>query len=268
MEETEEQPDQWSELRRTVVASAAAGLVARVVLHPIDTLKSRVQVAKSPELARVVPLLKSPGLYRGFAVAAAGSIPGVTLYFTSFHVFKNSLSNSLVHPAITDFTAGFLAEAVSCAFWVPVDVFKERLQVNPHTQISEISKSLGLRGMYRGYMATLASYGPFSALYFSIVETLKRQQGSATPLGFSQNVLLCGSAGAAAAFLTTPLDLVKLRLQVPNFSYTNFRTGLVHVATHEGLGGLFRGAAPRVVFSALNTAITMGSMEYFRGRLF
>jgi hypothetical protein len=249
------------ELRRTVAASAAAGLVARIFLHPLDTVKSRMQVAKSGELVKVFPLLSAPGLYRGFTVAAAGSIPGVTLYFTSFHVFKNFFGKSTALPtAAGDFSAGFLAEAVSCAFWVPVDVVKERLQVNPSTNFSEIFRAVGVRGMYRGYFATLASYGPFSAVYFALVEALKRKL---LPASLAENVLVCGSAGAFAALVTTPLDLVKLRLQVPNFRYANFRAGLREVAATEGARGLFRGATPRVLFSALNTAITMGAMESF-----
>ena len=33
-----------------------------------------------------------------------------------------------------------------------------------------ISKQEGLRGIYKGYWATLLSFGPFSALYFGLYE--------------------------------------------------------------------------------------------------
>jgi hypothetical protein len=233
-------------------------------LHPIDTIKSRIQVATATP--QILSTLKQPGLYRGFAVAAAGSIPGVTLYFTSFHIFKQSLANSPLPVSAVDFTAGFLAETVSCAFWVPVDVVKERMQVNSSTNFQNIYKSVGFRGLYRGYWATLASYGPFSAVYFSLVEALKRRVPAESE-GLAQSVAMCGTAGAIAAFVTTPLDLVKLRLQVPNFQYRNFTSGLAQVARTEGIRGLFRGAAPRVLFGTLNTAVTMGFMEFFRSSL-
>ncbi len=57
---------------------------------------------------------------------------------------------------------------------------KERLQVQSLGQPYQYKGSIdgfrtilnqeGLRGLYKGYFATLASYGPFSALYFSIYE--------------------------------------------------------------------------------------------------
>lgn len=78
--------------------------------------------------------------------------------------------------------------------FVPVDVVKERLQVqiqfplgtelhnlkNPSVGLPlyngsldaliQICKNEGLRGIYKGYGATLLTYGPFSALYFFLYE--------------------------------------------------------------------------------------------------
>jgi hypothetical protein len=65
-----------------------------------------------------------------------------------------------------------------------VDVIKERLQVTQRTPAAGysnpykgsihafrvISREEGIAGMYKGYGATLLSYGPFSALYFLFYE--------------------------------------------------------------------------------------------------
>lgn len=75
-----------------------------------------------------------------------------------------------------------------------MDVVKERLQVQiqfplgtePHTlknpsaglplyngsldALIQICKNEGLKGIYKGYGATLLTYGPFSALYFFLYE--------------------------------------------------------------------------------------------------
>ena len=63
---------------------------------------------------------------------------------------------------------------------MPVDVVKERLQVQSNRTDSAykgsidafrtIIKQEGLRGLYKGYSATLFSYGPFSATYFLLYE--------------------------------------------------------------------------------------------------
>lgn len=74
----------------------------------------------------------------------------------------------------------------SCIIFVPVDVVKERLQVQrkvsevagkettlyrgSYDAIRTIFKDEGLMGIYRGYGATLFAYGPFSAFYFLFYE--------------------------------------------------------------------------------------------------
>lgn len=84
------------------------------------------------------------------------------------------------------------------------------------------------------------------------------------------------SAGAAASFLTTPLDLVKLRLQVQrgaaaageaqelSFRYRGVWHGLRSIARHEGSRALFRGAGARVLFFAPATAVSMAAYEQLK----
>lgn len=75
--------------------------------------------------------------------------------------------------------------------FVPVDVVKERLQIQKSSGLSPSStlpqyrnswdafrvtlSQEGLRGIYRGYGATLLSFGPFSAIYFTLYEEAKKR---------------------------------------------------------------------------------------------
>lgn len=82
------------------------------------------------------------------------------------------------------------AEALSCVLWVPIDVIKERMQVqvqsstasgaarkvyyrNTVDAVQTIARTERLGGLYKGYVATLLSFGPFSALYFMFYEKTK-----------------------------------------------------------------------------------------------
>ena len=75
------------------------------------------------------------------------------------------------------------AEAVACILFVPVDVIKERRQVQSTLKayeyksdfdaIKQISRTEGVRGLYKAYAATVLSFGPFSALYFMFFEHAK-----------------------------------------------------------------------------------------------
>lgn len=264
----------------TLLGSALAGMLAKIPCHPIDTIKSRVQArpdnlsAGPPRISTVLSsTMRSEGvrgLYRGFGIAFFGSAPATCLYFTSYEAVKKVLLEEgepagdgtsskrrplfASAPALGHFFAGIAAETLSCVLWVPIDVVKERMQVQRRRQemqgsspgiyyrntfdaFRQIMKSEGVVGLYRGYGATIASFGPFSALYFVFYEQAKkwaqqRHLGDAaaattTASGASKadearheqlplhwQILTASFAGSAASLATNPLDLAKLRLQV------------------------------------------------------
>ena len=51
----------------------------------------------------------------------------MSLYFSSYEYAKQHLQ--IKSDAWRFFTAGMIAEAISCIFWLPQDIIKERLQV-------------------------------------------------------------------------------------------------------------------------------------------
>lgn len=319
-----------SQFYATMLGSAAAGVLARIPIHPIDTAKARIQSSASAassgtatsEPIRYRNLLQTllrtsreeglRGLYRGFGITFAGSAPSACLYFTSYELSKEFLPRAFpslagMPSSVVHFVSGMVAETISCVFWVPIDVIKERMQIqrspaslhqptpaqqvyytSANDAIRKILKGEGVRGIYRGYGATLASFGPFSALYFSFYEHLKafaRAQTNAQSDGdlpFLWQVGSASGAGAAASFLTSPLDLVKLRLQVQRgeraaaaanataagvtsaalpFHYRNIVDGLRTVIRTEGYRALFRGAGARMAFHAPSTALSLTLFE-------
>ncbi len=150
------------------------------------------------------------------------------------------------------------------------------LQQSPVNHVSFAIQ--GVRGIYKGYAATLLSFGPFSAFYFAIYEALKVRISNKDEVASSRATLACASfAGGSAAFITSPLDLAKFRMQIERRKassspalvpeYTSFLRSIVHIHRHEGTRGLWRGSVARVVFTAPNTAITMCVFEQTKGLL-
>ena len=247
------------------------------------------------------------------------SAPGTILYLTGYAFFRDTISSmtskwngddgtskSHGQEFLVHFSSGMLAEAVTCTIYVPVDVIKERMQVQQRRNIESsthykgswdalrsIAKTEGFRGIYKGYWATLASFGPFSALYFMFYEQFKdfaRDQRGITisqgrmedaNLPFLQLVSCSAGAGALASWLTSPLDMAKLRLQVQRGrlaamattgatnnqaeQYTSMVDCLRKVYRNEGgVRGLFRGAGARVLHVVPATAVTMSCYEKCR----
>lgn len=301
---------------RTVLISMISGLfsgsIAKLITHPIDTIKARVQIeTKSHEkiLHSVSKLIQKEGikgLYRGVGISVFGSLPGCVLYFGSYEfakkhlLFLNFLQSS---EFLKYFISGMFAEIISCLIFVPVDVIKERRQVqsklktydykNDIDALLQIYKTEKLRGIYRAYGATIMSFGPMSAFYFMFYEYFKgffvkndaqtyikkvkkenfEKENNKLNISFIESLLCSSLASSIASFITTPLDLVKFRMQVQRASskydpakaeYKNMLQGLIHIGYNEGLRGLFRGSFARVLAYAPTGALTMTFLELFK----
>ncbi|KAG2768310.1 hypothetical protein PC129_g1946 [Phytophthora cactorum] len=286
----------------TLLGSAAAGMIGRVFCHPLDTVKARLQASTTTGQTITSQLnLQSfslqhlRGLYRGIGVSMLGSAPATCLYMTSYEVSKDALmgvESFRGNPSLLYLGAGMTAEALSCVLWVPIDVIKERMQVqeqpsgasgaarkiyyrNTLDAVQTIARTERLAGLYKGYTATLLSFGPFSALYFMFYEKAKafaQKRLDAEELPAQYTLASAAVAGATASFLTNPLDLIKLRLQVQRAyasegtpaSYRGIVDGLTQVIRMEGVLALYKGAGARVAFHAPSTAITMSLFESCR----
>ena len=164
----------------------------------VDTIKSRVQTSSFSTREIIRDTLRLEGwraFYRGVGPVVVGGVPGVCLYLTTYEYVKETLSRSThVSPFLVYMTSALTAETICCIIFVPVDVVKERMQVtrdstsakHPYTSsfqaLRHILQTEGIRGIYKGYGATLASYGPFACIYFVLYEELKTAWAKATKI--------------------------------------------------------------------------------------
>ena len=105
---------------------------------------------------------------------------------------------------------------ISCVLFAEKISFSSKID-----RIIRHAARLGLRkGIYRGYWAGLATYGPFSAIYFVVYEKWKARcahfVGASSVDSLSMPYHLGGGvfAGSIAAIVTAPIDAVKTRMQV------------------------------------------------------
>ena len=145
------------------VAGAASGLAARLVTHPMDTIKSRMQVhAAATERTghRGGALPRSGfgrnmitntntninaffGYYKGFGAVALGSPFASGMYFLGYETTKKTLAKvrgddgggettttAAAAAAADNVLTGIVAQALAGIAYTPVDVIKERMQVS------------------------------------------------------------------------------------------------------------------------------------------
>lgn len=137
-----------------------------------------------------------------------------------------------------------------------------------------IVRNLGLVGLYKGASACLLRDVPFSAIYFPTYNHLKRDyfgESQTKKLGVLQLLTAGAIAGMPAAYLTTPCDVIKTRLQVEarkgESSYTSLRHCAKTVWKEEGFKAFFKGGPARILRSSPQFGFTLAMYEVLQNLL-
>ena len=123
-------------------------------------------------------------------------------------------------------------------------------------------------GLYRGATACLLRDVPFSAIYFPTYAHLKKDFFGESPqkkLGVLQLLTAGAIAGMPAAYLTTPCDVIKTRLQVEARKGDATYNGLIDCAKKvyrdEGFKAFFKGGPARILRSSPQFGFTLAAYE-------
>lgn len=253
-----------------LVAGACAGTSVDVSLHPLDTLRTRLQSEAG--------FIKSGGvrgIYKGVLSAALGSAPGAAIFFSTYEMIKQvskSYSGNQEHWT-QHVLAASCAEVAACVVRVPTANVTQNLQVSRYSSMTQAIREtygrFGLGGFYVGYGTTVMREVPFGFIQFPLYEALKRhwsehQGKEISPLQGAA----CGSfAGCIAAALTTPMDVASTRimLDVPAQGQVSRYTGTLKalriIYAEEGARALFKGIGPLCGWTTIGGFIFFGAYE-------
>ncbi|KAH9555003.1 hypothetical protein CY35_08G092200 [Sphagnum magellanicum] len=272
-----------------MLAGSVAGMVEHMAMFPVDTLKTRMQMLASAGGSRhstvsraLVSIVKSEGavgLYRGIGAMGLGAGPAHAVYFSVYEVCKQKLGgNEKGYHPLAHGAAGALATVASDAVFTPMDVVKQRLQLK-HTPyrglthcIATMLRVEGFGAFYTSYPTTVVMNVPFTAVHFASYEAAKKLLMEVSPDKVDEEHLLVhvtagGAAGALASAVTTPLDVVKTRLQcqgvsgAQRFMSCSVVDAVRRIVAEEGLSALLRGLRPRVLFHTPAAAICWSTYE-------
>ncbi|KAL1998597.1 hypothetical protein VTN02DRAFT_5916 [Thermoascus thermophilus] len=269
-----------------------AGAFGAFMVYPIDLVKTRMQNQRSTRVGerlynnsidcarKVIRNEGFLGLYSGVLPQLIGVAPEKAIkltvndlvrgYFTDKETGKIKYSHEIL--------AGGAAGGCQVIFTNPLEIVKIRLQVQgemaknvdgaPRRSAMWIVRNLGLVGLYKGASACLLRDVPFSAIYFPTYSHLKSDLFGESPtkkLGVVQLLTAGAIAGMPAAYLTTPCDVIKTRLQVEARKGETRYTSLRHCATtvwrEEGFKAFFKGGPARIVRSSPQFGFTLAAYE-------
>jgi hypothetical protein len=228
-------------------------------MYPMDTLKTFIQNHSSPLTFGQAIVARKGFYFQGLGPTLALSVPATGVYLSIYDKAKSYFATeyALHRNGFACATlSGIIAETCSCLFFVPMEVIKEKLQVNSKissaaSMISTIYQKHGLYGFYRGFFLTV--YLPYSVTYFVSYEHIKAaaltipSYNDRENLPFVANLGIAGLCAGFASAITNPLDIVHTRVQVE----TNASTWKVirNLYTNEGGFRAFgKGLIPRVLW--------------------
>ncbi|KAI3748649.1 hypothetical protein L6452_11891 [Arctium lappa] len=263
---------------KSALAGGLACALSTSVMHPIDTIKTRVQASTLtfPEILAKLPQVGVRGVYRGSVPAIIGQFSSHGLRTGIFEASKIVLIN--VAPTLPDLQvqsiASFCSTVLGTAVRIPCEVLKQRLQAGIFNNVGEAIvctwQQDGLRGFFRGTGATLCREVPFyvagMGLYGESKKVVQRILGR--ELEPWETIAVGAISGGLAAVTTTPFDVMKTRMMTaPQGRPVSMSMVALSILRHEGPLGLFKGAVPRFFWIAPLGAMNFAGYELMKNAI-
>ncbi|CAG2101443.1 unnamed protein product [Medioppia subpectinata] len=220
------------------------------------------------------------GLYRGLLPQLVGVCPEKAIKLTMNDLIRDKLTTEKGEiTGLSELIAGGCAGASQVMFTNPLEIVKIRLQVageitsGPKISAMGVIRELGIRGLYKGSKACFLRDVPFSAIYFPVYAHCKLNFADVN--GHNSALSLLGSAmiaGVPAAYLVTPADVIKTRIQVAaragQTTYTGVLDAVRKIWREEGFVAFWKGGPARVFRSAPQFGFTLMTYEVLQRLLY
>ncbi|KAH8337239.1 hypothetical protein KR059_003787 [Drosophila kikkawai] len=262
-----------------MTAGGIAGVLEHLVMYPLDSVKTRMQSLSPPTnnlniLSTFRNMVTREGLLRpirGASAVVLGAGPAHSLYFAAYEMTKEVAAKFTTVSNLNYVISGVVATLIHDAISSPTDVIKQRMQMynSPYTSVvscvRDIYKREGFKAFYRAYGTQLVMNLPYQTIHFTTYEFFQNKLNLDRKYNPPVHMAAGAAAGACAAAITTPLDVVKTLL---NTQETGLTRGMIEASRKiyhmAGPLGFFRGMTARVLYSMPATAICWSTYEFFK----
>lgn len=261
-----------------------AGYVGAIIVYPIDLVKSNMQLQQS-ELYKSYPHKSYPHksyLHKSYPHKPNPYANGLDcirqivrergikkLYSGSFiqlvgvgpeKAIKLYVNQTLLSNDINPIVAGACSGLSQVVITNPIENIKIQYQTHLDKKINLIESVKmigGLKKLYRGVFVCAMRDVPFSAIYWPTYSSIKNKL-----LGYNINnhtsYILSGMfAAIPSAYLVTPFDVIKTRIQALPDMYKTVGQTAKKIYLEEGFKAFFKGGGWRVAKSSPQFAITL-----------
>ncbi|CCI44034.1 hypothetical protein ABG067_002780 [Albugo candida] len=232
----------------TMWIAAAAGMGGITAVYPVDVIKTRMQYTSSSKSA--LQLFKDvaskegvSSLYKGLGPQLCGTIPDKAVSLATREFVKGRFQDP--DTFLASFSSAAISGMTQSVVMNPVEIVKVRMQLDSKSEAVKILRQVPIRGLYRGYSACFCRDVTFAVSYFCLYDLAKRQLSSEQRQSMVSSIFAASIAGVPAAFISTPVDVIKTRMQSSG-SEGGFLKTVRQLHAEGGVRQLFAGWGPRV----------------------
>lgn len=174
--------------------------------------------------------------------------------------------------ALKDIIAGTAGGVAQVLVGQPFDTTKVRLQssTNPNITSIDVIKNLltneGPLAFYKGSSLPLIGIGACVSIQFSVNESMKRffnyYNNGPNKMDLTQFFLAGGAGGFVVGFLASPIEHVRIRLQVQKDAiFKGPLDVLKHIYQAGGIRSIYRGLAPTLIRESFGSGVYFMTFE-------
>ncbi|KAK1929485.1 Mitochondrial basic amino acids transporter [Phytophthora citrophthora] len=281
-------PARLSPWTKSVIAGSVSGMASVVACHPFDTIRTRLQL--SPARFRgffhcaqlTIQQETMRGLYKGFLPPFFSQGVYKAVIFTTSATLRNDvlphvpLLQPVLTPTVVSLTAGAIAGGVNAFLVAPVELVRNRLQVQydnqPETRryrgayhcVSQVVRTEGITAMWKGLTTTVIRDSLGVAFYFLGYDFAKQRLTTSRNLGETATLLTAGAFGGISFWaVALPFDTIKSLIQADGKTgkYTGLVSSTARLVREDGVMQLFRGWQAAFSRGIPSAALTFWTFE-------
>uniref|UniRef100_A0A7S2RB08 Uncharacterized protein n=1 Tax=Mucochytrium quahogii TaxID=96639 RepID=A0A7S2RB08_9STRA len=257
-----------------------AGTTAVIVVnftHPIDTIKTRLQVDPNFSVKNMVRSEGASSLYKGITAAWLREASYTSIKLGMYGPIKSMYgASSSDAPFIKKFAAGATSGSIGSVVGNPMDVLKTLMITNKGKSpglaslAKEIYHDRGISGFYRGVQANAMRATVLNGTKMGCYDQIKGYVVQGT--GWSRKdlrtqFLSAGGAGFCMAVTVSPFDMLRTQLmnQPPDKKiYSGFMDCAMQTIKRDGITSLYRGFFPIWARFAPQATLQLIVFEFLR----